>query len=286
MGKDTTYARRRRANIVEKKPIPAYRRTLPQMYQRWDYQDAIFYWKALSDAQKAVWETNARPHHMTGFAYYMSYYLTNLPDLAGRWHLDGKAGALAKDFSKNENDGTIIGASPAVGLIDGCLNFDGLNDYVIAPYKPSLSLANDWTLEAFVRQHVGQADVSGNIIHRWFNYHLIVTNTQTIYTGFYDGLGWKSGWFANSVALDAWTHLAAVWDNTAQSFDLYFNGDLDVVRPIGSSPDSTTIKPLCLGTLSGHNANWFKGDIDHATVYNSKLDPILIKRHSERRYPL
>ncbi|MBA7712379.1 hypothetical protein ES703_121353 [subsurface metagenome] len=130
LAESITFTRRRKTNIVEKKPVPTYRRTLPQNYQRWDYEDGIFYWHALTDAQRQEWRSKATRYHMTGFAYFMRWYLLNLPDLLGRWHLDTVSAAQTPDSSKNTNTGTVFGASLTDGYIDHCLSFDGVDDFV------------------------------------------------------------------------------------------------------------------------------------------------------------
>ena len=146
-----TFTRRRRTDIVQEKPIPSDPMTLPQMYQRWDYQDGISYWQTLTNAQKQVYKSAGSRRHMTGFAYFMHWYLKNLPDLAGRWRLDEGSGAIAYDSSKNANHGIYIGTTPTTGIINGGRLFDGLNDNIPCGSDPSLLSPALGTVEAWVK---------------------------------------------------------------------------------------------------------------------------------------
>ena len=45
------------------------------------YQKAVALWHGLSAAEKGEWESQARPKHMTGFAWFMSQALKPNPGL-------------------------------------------------------------------------------------------------------------------------------------------------------------------------------------------------------------
>jgi len=73
----------------------------------------------------------------------------------GLWHLDENNGAMVRDASGNNNDGTIFGG--AVWTIPGrfgyCLDFDGVDDYLDIPDAPSLdidSATGELTMEAWI----------------------------------------------------------------------------------------------------------------------------------------
>jgi len=79
-----TFARRRGVNIAQEKPVPQDPQTLAQIYHRWDYQEGIAHWHTLTLAAKQIYKSDGAKHHMTGLAYFMRYYLNNLPGLLGR----------------------------------------------------------------------------------------------------------------------------------------------------------------------------------------------------------
>jgi len=81
LAKVISFARRRKQNIVESKPIPHDAKSLAQLSWRHMYQKAVALWHALSATEKQEWESLARPKHMTGFAWFMSQALKPNPGL-------------------------------------------------------------------------------------------------------------------------------------------------------------------------------------------------------------
>ncbi|GAJ21836.1 unnamed protein product, partial [marine sediment metagenome] len=81
VAKTLTFLRRKRVNIVEKTPEIKDVRSLTQLSWRHMYQKAVALWHALSAAEKADWESLARPRHMTGFAWFMSQCLRPNPGI-------------------------------------------------------------------------------------------------------------------------------------------------------------------------------------------------------------
>lgn len=286
LGESVTFARRRQVNIAEKKPIPTDPKTLAQIYQRWDYQDGIWAWKALSQAQKQVYQTAASRYHMTGFAYFMRGYLKNLPDLLGRWRLDEKTGAIAYDSSKNNHNGTIFGASPATGPIDGCYFFDGINDQIPIGIYPSLN-PDSFTLELFIKPQavLGWRTLFGNHwpaapgARRGYGFR---TSGATLRATVADGAGNEAVVFFFPLVADTLFHIAMTHElNVALS--LYVDGDFVASTPITGITKG--ILPIIIGALPGV-AEWAWGDIDNVVLREGVLPAGQIKQHSERRYPL
>lgn len=79
--KALAFARRRKVDLIEKKPIPTDRKSPAQLSWRHMYQKAVALWHALSPAEKLNWESDARPKHMTGFAWFMSQCLRPNPGI-------------------------------------------------------------------------------------------------------------------------------------------------------------------------------------------------------------
>lgn len=77
-----TVARRRgKQTVLEAKPFPQDAKTSAQLAWRTMYQLAITLWHALSPAEKKAWESVATPHHMTGYAYFLSQALRPNPGI-------------------------------------------------------------------------------------------------------------------------------------------------------------------------------------------------------------
>lgn len=81
LGKLLSYRPRGRQTIAETRPIPPDAKSPAQLSWRHMYQKATALWNALSAAEKQEWETNARPKHMTGYAWFMSQCLKPNPGI-------------------------------------------------------------------------------------------------------------------------------------------------------------------------------------------------------------
>jgi hypothetical protein len=71
-------------------------------------------------------------------------------DLVGSWHLDEGSGTIAYDSSGNGNDGAIYGATWTTGKNGSALEFDGVDDYVNCGNDPSLNIADEITVIAWI----------------------------------------------------------------------------------------------------------------------------------------
>lgn len=272
-------------DVLEKKPIPTNPQTLPQIYQRWNYQDYIAQWHALSTADKRTWHSNASRFHMTGFAYFMSYHLKHLPDLAARYHLDERAGTLAQDFSRNANHATVIGALPTVGQIDYGRQFDGVNDIATAPYIPAYDLVDNFSVQAWV-YHVTQTAVGAQlkaITTRDTVFMLLVDRiTDRVFFYWYP-LGVPT--FLQSLGalpLNQWTLITMTFESST-FISIYFGATLDR-RVATPAPTQTAATALTIGNRILMNRPYL-GIIDHSTLFDGVLTPEDITRHNDRGYP-
>lgn len=273
------------ATLIRSKPIPAYRRTLPQQYQRWLYEDYAYLWTQQSAVTQHSYTLAGTRFHLTGFQYWMKYNLTNLPDIAGWWKQDDNSGAVTVDSSRNENTGTIIGASASSGYIGRALYYDGINDIVVVPSSPSLQVVSAFTLETLVHS---DHDSSG-LTSRWLvgkDWQYIIWwdrnppfSASTVFV--YDG-AWHN--VTSTIPLPKLTthHLAAVYDDPLLL--LYINGTLNNSKNIGSRLWTPSANAFTLGMTPG--LTWpIAAIIDNTIFYNRALDPTEILRHSLRRYP-
>lgn len=81
LGKILSFRRKGSQTIVSKIPIVPDAKSLAQLSWRHMYQKAVALWHLLSAEEKAEWESNARPRHMTGFAWFMSQCLKPNPGI-------------------------------------------------------------------------------------------------------------------------------------------------------------------------------------------------------------
>lgn len=81
LGKNLIFRHRNDATIVGERPVQRDRKSFAQLQWRHMYQKAVALWHTLSPSEKLSWERQATPHHMTGFAYFMSQALKPNPGL-------------------------------------------------------------------------------------------------------------------------------------------------------------------------------------------------------------
>lgn len=286
LGGSVTYQGKGARKTARSKPRLPYFLTLPSQYQRWLYADYIAQWNNLTDTEKQVWRSAGSRRHLTGLQEFMRYNLKYLPDLAGYWKLDSNHGATTPDSSRNGNVGTIIGASPATGIIDRCLSFDGINDDVTIPHHASLDVGTgDFTLLLFIKAPLqtvnwrellnkGTSGVSG------WNLYDHLAGTPRLRIGFLGPGGPFNPCIPLNYTTDIWQHLAFVIDWTADTGTTYLNGAL-----VASTPNLPAYVPGTANfTIAGPN-NW-TGIVDHLLIFNRALTAAEVYAHSQRRWPL
>lgn len=299
IGEAVTFQERVGIQIARKKPIPAYRYTLSQAYQRWLYEDYCYLWGQQSIATKAEYRTAGVRFHLTGFQYWMKYHLKNLPDIELWARFDINTGGIAYDLSRHQNNGVIIGASPATGGINGALSFDGLNDVVRFPDQPYYSFGDGVTDRPFSMEAlVNMVDATRfPIINKgvvteyewvWWTRPLDILTFQLFS---HSDLGKRIG-IRSTIALTSYEgqkiHVCATYDGSGLQAGLnqYLNGTL-----LGVVNDSMGVyiamvdytQPIRIGRL-WDVGDWADGIIDNLIVYNRELDQPTIKRHAERRH--
>lgn len=281
-----TYQKRGTGHIVREKPIPRDPYSLNQAYQRWDYRDYAYLWTLESEADKQTYRTRASRYHITGFSLWMREHLLDLPLMLGRWHLDERSGAVAYDSSKNTNNGTILGPTPAAGLIAGGYSFDGINDRINCGNDPSLDIAlEDFTIIAFINCPVVPNNPNPIIVARgttgateWMWRLLRVT-------GFLNFRSPGGAFLASGLTnlKDAAYH-AVAFTKSGDTWYIYIDDFIDNTGVGIGAVDLTTTANL---TISSNVAlrRWHSL-IDEVILFKRHLPLAEFQLFSERRYPL
>lgn len=99
LGKAITFVTRRGTHIAESTPVVPDAKTLAQLSWRHMFQKVVALWHALSAAEKLEWESLARPHHMTGYAWFISQCLKPNPGI----YLPLQGGTMSGDINMDKN---------------------------------------------------------------------------------------------------------------------------------------------------------------------------------------
>lgn len=161
--------------------------------------------------------------------------------------------------------GTILAQSPG-----NALNFDGVNDMVVATGTPagfSNLAANDFTFEAWVYP-------TSAIFSRIIYVQNSTSNFATLSTGgtaniyFYVVAGGVTYSIATtaSLPLNQWTHVAAVWNSSTLTPQVYFNGILQSGAAGGTSSTGTSGLTV-LGSRPG-GFQYFPGSMDEVRIWS------------------
>ncbi len=285
LSKALTFTKRRGQNIAEKKPELPFFLTLPVQYQRWLYQDYAYLWTQQSQATKQVYATAGTRFHLTGFQYWMKYQLTNLPDIAGWWKLDANTTPITPDSSKNNLDGTVVGASPVTGLVSGGLYFDGLNDVVTTPPGANMTNFTEITFVMFLKP----TPFMGNM--RYFLDLGIISATFGAWIRCMQISNHFSPRFKNTAGGQS-EHLSPFTPDTWCSYIVWWDGAnlisyTNNVRTGGPTAFTGTLG-CGDGTMTlGKGLGFSYGDIsiDNLIIFRRALDAVERGRWSARRWP-
>lgn len=285
VGKAITSQKRGSSTLLRKKPIPAYRLTLPQQYHRWLYRDYTDLWLEQSEATKQEYRTAASRYHMTGMALWQRQYLRSLEDIAGWWRLDELSGAVARDSSPNLNHGTVIGATVQDGLISKARHFDALDDRIKIEHSPALDLTSALTLEMFIN-----SDTAGHRVLISKGSAAVGNTTYALQRRldnkmrFFHSAGGIGDYVETAVTLTngIWYHVAATI-TAGNLVKIYIDGVERASANLGVRPSN--IWPLYIGSREGGIVQNYGGILDNCIIYNRTLTPEQVQRHSERRYP-
>jgi glucose/arabinose dehydrogenase len=196
--------------------------------------------------------------------------------LVGAWGLNEGTGTTVGDSSGSGNNGTLSGAGAtwtAGGKNGGALSFNGSSGNVTVPHSASISLNSSYTLEAWVKptalsgyQTVLIKEVTGGC-----GYWLQTTGNR-IASGFSNSGCREYVSTTPTIPLNQWSHLAAVFNDTANTYTLYLNGtairtDNETTAPVPNTQALVIGQSACGGC---GNERW-RGLLDDVRIYSRPL---------------
>lgn len=285
IGDSLTAQKRGRQTLIRQKPIPAYRKTLPQQYQRWLYEDYAYLWRQQDEATRKLYTAAGVRFHLTGFQYWMKYHLKNLPDIYCWLRLEQNISSPTADSSPFQNHATFLGASPHVGLIDNALSFDGLNDSLLCPCE-GLPAMNEGTFLLNMKPLSGQP-----LFRYYFNWDRSSPNQlrmiNRLATGNKPRFCFSNGLVQDiaPINIDQWYQFGFRWHSDATWYWIQ-----DGVATLGGGVVTLPFHPahaLSLASLFVGTTyyDWTNVAFDNILIFNRPLDDTEIARWNERRYP-
>ncbi|MBK8070466.1 MAG: LamG domain-containing protein [Rhodanobacteraceae bacterium] len=202
------------------------------------------------------------------------------PGTVAHWGFNDGAGAVATD-SVGGHDGSVTGASWALGAVDGALHFDGSGDSVAVPHHPDLDFDTheEMTLAMWLKLPVNQVDTSAPtnaiLVKRStgaFPYHVYLrnqTNTRPGEISLFRGDGVGSLTLHTGVAINdnQWHHVVFV--AAGGELRAYVDGTLGNTLANTLSGSTSNTVNVQIGTR-------LAGDIDGITVVRRALSNLEI----------
>jgi hypothetical protein len=202
----------------------------------------------------------------------MSLANKNTDGLVGMWSFDPSASSgQADDFSGNNNHGTIVGATPAIGKRGQALRFDGTTTGVTT----NLSI-NEYPLAmcAWVKpQQSGHLEntILGSL---GIIFHIMDTGENNSIYSIYDNNDGSVQTSAGTVKFNQWQHVCASIGTAGNPTSIYINGLL-VAGPSNLTDIDYSGYTLNIGNVNG--GQYFKGNIDEVRIYDRALSAEEIK---------
>ncbi|KKQ06957.1 MAG: Carbohydrate-binding CenC domain protein [Candidatus Moranbacteria bacterium GW2011_GWE2_36_40] len=188
--------------------------------------------------------------------------------LVGHWTFDGQdiSGTTAKDTSGNNNNGTISGATKAIGKLGQGVNYSAATNVVTVSDKDSLDGMAQLTLSAWINPK-SEGGGYPRIIEKGNGYpyiFLFVGNNLSCNIGA-EGITTTTSPLAGKY--NSWHHVDCVYDGA--NISIYFDG-----VSIASTPKTGSVLAGATALTIGNNVagdRTFDGKIDDVRVYNRAL---------------
>jgi hypothetical protein len=193
-------------------------------------------------------------------------------DYIAYWKLDETNGAIASDSSGNGNTGTVVGATWSTnGQVNGCLNFNGLNNYV----QVTNPLGDDFSISFWVKTtqvgSSGQWYQGSGLVDGYVAANANDFGTALSSNFFAFGTGKPDTTIVSTTPINdgVWHQCVATRVESTGALTIYVDG-----LPQGSGTGSTN--PLKASTYlrfgsRQNGANFFNGSLDEIKLYTRAL---------------
>ena len=188
------------------------------------------------------------------------------------WAFDENQGTVANSTTANSN-GIITGATWVPGNFGPALSFNGTTTIVDVGTTNVLADLRRFTVTAWVKPTSYGAGIL-RIVDKRVNGGWSVKHGPSAIALQQDFSTTGGEWTAAPLALNTWTHIAIIYDNTSTANvpQVYINGVLRVVSTVSSPAGSYVSDVSSKFTIGARTTGqFFQGVIDNVRVYSSVL---------------
>ena len=206
-----------------------------------------------------------------------SFAQVELSDVAGMWFFDEGGGKEAKDSSRNENQGEIVGAKWTEGQLEKALSFDGSDDYVDVMHSASLEPVSV-SGQAWVKL---KSDGTRHIIFaKWTGYTLEVSTAGNPYFQIRNAQGQLGSTSPTPILWGNWHHLAGTFNDKDKNITIYVDGEEKLTTKLASSITYNQSVLRISNTIYAGGA--VNGLIDEVAIFNRALTADEVKTLMEK----
>jgi hypothetical protein len=198
--------------------------------------------------------------------------LTAPPDYVGYWNLDETNGTVAADSSGNGDNGTVNSATwNRFGKVNGCLSFNGVNNYV----QVNREVSNDFSIAFWMQTATaggtgtwrqGNGLVDGSVGAGTSDFGAALVGKQFAF-----GTGNPDTTLTSSSAVNdgLWHYCVATRVQSTGLIKLYVDGSLQA-NGTGTTQVLTAPTYLRFGAIQS-GGGFFNGNLDEIKIYNRAL---------------
>jgi len=186
--------------------------------------------------------------------------------------MDEDSGSTSYDFSGNNRDGSINGATIGVSEILGTTGYDldGTDDYIDWGDMSELQSPSAVTVATFINPDTTSYSDRGSLVYKGGsgddNFGLWIDGNLTWYAD--SGGGSQT---TTSISTGTWTMIVAVFDGGNQNNILYKNGtQVDSANTSSGTLDSNT-NPVVFGRRGDRNERYYDGQAGITWIWNRVL---------------